>query len=310
MKIAITGASGFLGSALRPFLEKDGHEVVRLVRREPRGEGEVRWDPGRGHLDAGALEGVEAVFHLSGENIAAGRWTKARKARLHSSRVGSTDLLSRALAGLARRPRVLVCASGVGAYGDRGEEWVSEASATADDFLGRLSRDWEGATTPASAAGVRVVNTRFGLVLSPRGGALPKMLLPFRLGLGGVVGSGRQYMSWIALDDALSAFRHVLGADDLAGPVNFVSPQPVTNREFTKTLGRVLGRPTIAPVPAFALRLALGEMADATLLASTRGRPERLLATGFRFAFPDLEGALRHLLRGDGSGGTAGPGEA
>jgi uncharacterized protein len=296
MKVAITGSSGLLGEALVPFLTTGGYDVVRLVRRAPRSADEARWDPEAGTLDAAPLEGADAVVHLAGENIAAGRWTDARKALLRASRVGPTQLLARTLAGLERRPKVLVSASAIGYYGNRGGAWVTEKDPPADDFLGRLSVEWEAAAEPAREAGIRVVHPRFGIVLSPAGGALGKMLLPFRMGVGGVVGPGAQYMSWIALDDVPGVIHHLLERGDLEGPVNTVAPGPVTNTVFTKTLGRVLGRPTVAPVPAFALRLALGEMADAALLSSTRVRPERLLATGYRFRFPDLEGALRHLL--------------
>jgi hypothetical protein len=296
MKVAITGASGLLGSGLVPFLTTGGHEVVRLVRRAPKARDEARWDPDAGEIDAAALEGVDAVVHLAGENIAGGRWTEARKARLRSSRVGPTALLARTLAGMKKRPKVLVSASAIGYYGNRGDTWVTEKDPPADDFLGRLSVEWEAAAEPARKAGIRVVHPRIGVVLSPAGGALGKMLLPFKAGLGGVVGPGTQYMSWIALDDLLGVVHHLLDHPDLEGPVSASSPEPVTNAVFTKTLGRVLGRPTVAPVPAFALRLALGEMADAALLSSTRVRPERLQASGYRFRFPDLEGALRHVL--------------
>jgi hypothetical protein len=296
MKVAITGASGFVGAALVPFLTTGGHDVVRLVRRAPRAKDEVRWDPGAGEIDAAALEGVDAVVNLSGENIAGGRWTESRKALLQSSRLGPTGLLARTLAGLKRKPRVLVSASAVGYYGDRGDAWVTETDGPADDFLGRLSAEWEKAAAPAASSGIRVVHPRFGVVLSPAGGALGKMLLPFKAGLGGVLGSGTQYTSWIAMDDVLGVIHHLLERPDLAGPVNATAPEPVTNAVFTGTLGRVLGRPTVLPAPAFALRLAFGEMADATLLSSARVKPERLLATGYRFRFPDLEGALRHVL--------------
>ncbi|HYN01302.1 MAG TPA: TIGR01777 family oxidoreductase [Vicinamibacteria bacterium] len=296
MKVVVTGASGLLGSALVPFLTAGGHEVVRLVRRAPRSKDEARWDPEAGEIDAAALEGTDAVVHLAGENIAGGRWTEARKALLRSSRVGPTELLARALAGLTKKPKVLVSASAIGYYGNRGDAWVTEKDAPAADFLGRLSVEWEAAAEPARKAGIRVVHPRFGIVLSPAGGALGKMLLPFKAGLGGVVGPGTQYMSWIALDDVLGVVHHLLDRADLEGPVNAAAPEPVTNAVFTKTLGRVLGRPTVASVPAFALRLALGEMADAALLSSTRVRPERLQASGYRFRFPDLEGALRHVL--------------
>ena len=296
MKVAVTGASGLIGGALVPFLTSKGHEVLRLVRRAPQGAAEMRWDPARGEIDPGALEGVDAVVHLSGESIAGGRWSAARKTRLRESRVATTQLLARTLASLTRRPGVLVSASAIGFYGSHAERWFTESSPAADDFLGRLSVDWEGAAGPAVEAGIRVVHPRFGLVLSPAGGVLGKMLLPFRLGLGGVIGPGTQYMSWIAMDDALSALHHALVNDAVDGPVNLVTPEPVTNREFTKTLGRVLRRPTILPAPALALRLVLGEMAEATLLASTRVRPGRLEQTDFTFQFPTLEGALRHVL--------------
>ena len=296
MKVAITGSSGLVGGALVPFLTAGGHEVVRLVRRDPKAKDEARWDPESGMVDAEALEGVDAVVHLAGENIAGGRWTEARKNRLRSSRVGPTRLLAERLAGLEKKPRVLVSASAVGYYGSRGDAWMTETDSPADDFLGRLSVAWEGAAEPARRAGIRVVHPRMGIVLSPAGGALGRMLLPFKVGLGGVLGPGTQYMSWIALDDLLGVLHHLLDGVDIEGPVNAVAPEPVTNAVFTRTLGRVLGRPTIVPAPAFALRLAFGEMADAALLASTRVKPDRLVASGYRFRFPDLEGALRHLL--------------
>lgn len=296
MKVAVTGASGLIGGALVPFLTKGGHDVRRLVRRAPRGEKEIRWDPARGEIDGAGLEGVEAVVHLSGANLAGGRWTEARKARLRDSRVGSTQLLARALASLKKAPRVLVSTSAIGFYGSQGDAWVDESSPSADDFLARLCVDWEAAAATAGEAGIRVLHPRLGLVLSRAGGALGKMLLPFRAGLGGVVGPGTQYMSWIALDDVLGAVQHVLVEDDLEGAFNLVAPEPATNRDFTRTLGRVLRRPTVAPLPAFALRAALGEMAEATLLASTRVRPRRLEESGFAYRFPTLEGALRHVL--------------
>ena len=296
MRVAITGASGLVGSALVPYLTTEGHEVVRLVRRAPKAKDEVRWEPDAGAIDASALEGVDAVVHLAGENIAEGRWTESRKARLRSSRVGPTRLLADALAGLSRKPRVLVSSSAVGYYGSRGDAWMTEKDEPSDGFLSRLTVEWENAAARATRAGIRVVCLRTGIVLSPSGGALEKMLLPFKVGLGGVLGPGTQYMSWIALDDLLGVTHHVMDRPDIAGPVNAVAPAPATNTEFTKALGRVLGRPAVARVPAFALRLAFGEMADAALLASTRVKPERLLATGYRFRFPELEGALRHVL--------------
>ena len=296
MKVAITGASGLVGTALVPFLTTGGHEVVRLVRRPARGRDEARWDPERGEVDRGALDGVEAVVHLAGANIAEGRWTAARKRELRDSRLGPTRRLAEALASLPRPPKVLVSSSATGYYGERGDAWVDETDPPGADFLGTLAREWEEATGPAAGAGIRVVRLRTGIVLTPEGGALGKMLLPFKLGIGGVLGSGRQHMSWIAIDDMLDVIHFALATPALDGPVNAVAPEPATNREFTKTLGRVLCRPTVAPAPAFALRLAFGEMADATVLVSTRVRPQRLLDAGFRFRFPTLEDALRHLL--------------
>jgi uncharacterized protein (TIGR01777 family) len=296
MKVAVTGSSGLVGSALVPSLTASGHEVLRLVRRAPKAKDEARWDPEAGTIDAVGLEGLDAVVHLTGENIGEGRWTEARKARLRSSRVGPTQLLARTLAGLEKKPQVLVSISAVGYYGSRGDAWLTEQEAAGHDFLGRLCAEWEGAADPATRAGIRVVHPRAAVVLSHRGGALGKMLLPFKAGLGGVVGPGTQFMSWIALDDLLGVIHHAIDRTDLAGPVNAAAPEPVTNAEFTKTLGRVLRRPTIARVPAFVLRLAYGEMAEATLLSSIRVRAERLLASGYRFRFPELEGALRHVL--------------
>jgi hypothetical protein len=295
MRVAVTGASGLVGTALVPFLAAQGDDVVRFVRRPPRTGDEARWDPDRGEIDRAALSGVDAVVHLSGANLAEGRWTAARKAVLEASRVGPTRLLAETLAGLPRPPAVLVSASAIGYYGNRGDAWLDETSEPAGDFLGRLVVEWESATGPAARAGIRVVQLRSGMVLAPLGGALKRMLLPFKAGIGGTLGSGTQYMSWIAIDDLVGAVRHALTAA-LSGPVNAVAPTPVTNREFTKTLGRVLGRPTLFAAPAFALRLALGEMADAAVLASIRVRPDRLLQSGYRFHFPDLEGALRHVL--------------
>ncbi len=296
MKVAITGASGLVGSALVPFLTTGGHEVVRLVRRAPRGKDEVRWEPEARTIDAAGLEGIDAVVNLSGENIAARRWSEARKALLRSSRLVPTRFLAETLAGLKRKPKVLISFSAMGYYGNRGDAWLTEKDAPADDFLGRLSVEWEQAAEPAAKAGIRVVHPRVGTVLTPAGGALGKMLLPFKAGVGGVLGAGTQYMSWIAIDDLLGILHHLLERADIEGGVNAVAPEPVTNAVFTKTLGRVLGRPTIVPAPAFALRLAFGEMADAALLSGTRARPVRLEASGYRFRFPDLEGALRHLL--------------
>jgi uncharacterized protein (TIGR01777 family) len=299
--IALTGASGLIGSALRRRLEAAGHRVTPLVRRSA-AAGEISWDPEAGRLNPDKLDGVDAVVHLAGENVGA-RWTRERKARIRSSRIRGTRLLSEALARTRRRPSVLVSASAIGIYGSRGDEILTENSPLGDaahDFLAGVGQEWEAAAEPARSAGIRVVHPRFGLVLSPAGGALKKMLLPFRLGLGGRLGDGSQWMSWISIDDVVGAIHKVLVTDSFSGPVNLTAPVPVRNRDFTRTLGRVLSRPTPFPIPAAALRLALGEMASATLLASARALPKRLLASGFGFEHPDLEGGLRHVLRAQG----------
>lgn len=296
MHFAVTGSTGLIGSALVPFLTAGGHRVFRLVRGHAAGLDYIRWDPARGVRDVALLEGADGVVHLAGENIAGGRWTAPRKAAIRRSRVEGTRRLCQALARLARPPKVLVCASAIGYYGDRGDQVLTEEASPGNDFLALVCREWEEAAAAATKTGIRVVNLRFGIVLSPAGGALQKMLLPFRLGAGGRIGSGRQYWSWIALDDVVGAVHHALVTEALAGPANAVAPSPVTDAEFTRVLGRVLHRPTIAPLPAFAARLLLGEMADALLLASARVIPRRLQETGYAFRFPDLEAALRHLL--------------
>ena len=300
MRVAITGSTGLVGSEVVTVLSAAGHEVVRLVRRAPApGEKAVRWDPVRREVDAAGLEGFDAVIHLAGENVGAGRWTPARKAAIRDSRVNGTRLLCDALAGLARPPKTLLCASAVGYYGDRGEERLTEESSPGTGFLAEVCREWEAASAPAARKGIRVVALRIGMVLSPKGGALARMLPLFRAGLGGVIGGGRQYVGWVALDDLPHIILHALQRDDLRGPVNAVAPRPVTNREFTETLGTALSRPTPLTVPAFALRLAVGrEMADGLLLASARVVPKRLEETGYRFRFPELLAAFRHMLAG------------
>jgi uncharacterized protein len=302
LHVAVTGASGLIGSALVRRLTIQGHRVSRLVRRTA-GPGEIAWDPAAGSLDPAALEGADAVVHLSGENVGA-RWTTARKARIRSSRVASTRLLSETLAGLQRPPQVMISASAVGIYGDRGDEVLTEESPPGDprDFLVSVAREWEKAAEPARVEGIRVVHPRFGVVLSPAGGALRKMLLPFRLGLGARLGSGKQWMSWISIDDAVQAVHHALTDDNLRGPVNVTSPEPLSNRDFTRTLARVLSRPALLAVPEPVLGLALGEMAEGTILSSARVVPARLLQAGFRFDQPDLESALRHMLQKDRRG--------
>jgi len=248
-------------------------------------------------VDAAGLEGLDAVIHLAGENVGSGRWTAARKAAIRDSRVNGTRLLCKTLAGLARPPKTLVCASAIGFYGDGGEDALTEESPAAAGFLPEVCREWEAASEPAARKGIRVVALRIGMVLSPKGGALARMLPPFRAGLGGVIGSGRQYVSWVALDDLVGIVLHTLQSGELRGPVNAVAPRPVTSRELTAALGKALSRPTPLPIPAFALRLAVGrEMADALLLASARVVPRRLEETGYRFRFPELPAALYHLL--------------
>ncbi len=296
MKILVSGSSGLVGGALVRSLEAGGHSVTRLVRGGAAGGGTARWDPALGTIDREPLEGLDAAVHLAGENIASGRWTARRKKAIHDSRTRGTHLLCEALANLSRAPRVVVCASAIGFYGDRGDEPLDECSGAGAGFLVDVCRDWEQAAQPARERGIRVVHVRFGMVLSAAGGALAKMLLPFKLGLGGIVGSGRQWWSWIDLDDAVGAVVHALSCEELSGPVNGVSPDALTNRDFTKTLGRVLRRPTKFPVPAFAARLLLGQMADELLLASARVVPRRLEETGYAFQFRTLESSLRHAL--------------
>jgi len=297
IRVAVAGASGLLGSALVRRLAADGHAVLRMVRRAPRGAEEIRWDPAAGTVDAAALEGVDAVVNLAGENVAE-RWTEARRARIRESRAGATRLLATTLAGLQRKPRVLVNASAVGLYGDRGDERLDETSAPGGGFLAEVVREWEAAAEPAQAAGIRVVLPRLGVVLSTRGGALAKMLTPFRLGAGGTLGGGSQWMSWISLDDAVALMELAIHDERFSGPVNAVAGA-VTNQQFTRTLGAVLGRPTLVPVPGFALKLAFGEMASETILASQRTEPRVLTQLGYSFIHPELEGALRAALAED-----------
>ena len=298
MRILLSGASGLVGSALAPFLSARGHDVVRLVRRAP-AAGEARWDPSAHHIDRAALERADAVVHLSGERLI-GRWTAAKRAAIRLSRVDTTRFLAETIAGLERRPRTLVAASAVGYYGDRGDEPVTEDSTPGTGFLADLCRDWEAASEPARVAGVRVVRTRIGLVLTPAGGTLERLLSLFRLGLGGPIGRGRQWWSWIAMDDLLALFAFALERDVLRGPVNITSPDPVRNAEFARTLGRVLHRPAFLPVPPLALRLLYGAAADEVLLTGQRVLPARAVQAGFHFSFATLEPALRHLLGGGG----------
>jgi len=298
MKVLISGSTGLIGSALVTLLTGAEHDVVRLVRSAPKSDGsEVYWDPESDRTDTVGIEGMDAVVHLAGENIGSGRWTRNRQARIFDSRVKGPRLLCESLANLNHPPQVLVSASAIGYYGSRGTEVMNEGSESGAGFLADVCREWEIATEFIGQTEIRVVNLRMGIVLSLAGGPLQKMLPPFKMGAGGTLGNGRQYMSWITLDDAVAAIHHTLMTDSLQGPVNNVAPHPVTNREFTKALGRVLRRPTLFPLPSFGLRLMFGgEMANELFLSSTRVEPVRLLETGYTFQYPELEGALRHVL--------------
>lgn len=298
MRVLISGATGLVGTALGEALASAGHSVSPLVRPgRPAGPGSVRWDPAGGEFDAAAA-GAEAVVHLAGESIASGRWNDRRKEALRSSRVAATRKLVAGLGRMQQKPAVLVSASAIGYYGDRGDEELTEDSPPGRDFLAGLAVEWEAEAARAEAHGIRVVLVRFGIILSPRGGALGRMLLPFRMGVGGRLGSGKQWMSWVSLPEVTAIIRHAIESPAVRGPVNAVAPHPVRNAEFTRTLGRVLGRPTILPAPAFALRLVLGEMADALLLSSQRIFPKRLAASGYQFRHEQLEAALREVLQG------------
>ncbi len=304
MKILMTGSSGLVGSALVSALSRSGHTVCRLLRPEsvagPRTEAlgiPIRWNPATGELE-GAAAGAEAVINLAGESIAAGRWTVERKARLRSSRIAATRNLVTAVARLEPRPKIFISASAIGYYGNRGDQELAEDSAPGSDFLAGVARDWEAEAARAEAFGMRAVELRFGVILARHGGALARMLLPFRFGLGGRLGSGRQWMSWLTLAETVSIIRFSLENQEARGPVNAVSPQPARNAEFTSALARALGRPAIFPAPAFALRLALGEMADALLLSSQRVLPRQLTELGYRFLHPDLSIALSAILLG------------
>ena len=295
MDVLVSGSTGLIGSALVSALQEGRHRVRRLTRSGGSSEDVVRWDPSAGEIDASRIEGVDAVVHLAGENIV-GRWTDAKKARIRDSRVRGTRLLAETLARLPTPPGVMVSASATGYYGDRGNELLSEESAPGDSFLAGVGQEWEAAADPARDAGVRVVHPRFGIVLSTEGGALGTTLPIFKLGAGGKIGNGRQYWSWIAIDDVVGAILHVLTEDSLEGPVNVTVPDPPTNAEYTRVFGRVLGRPTIFPLPAPVARIMLGQLADELLLASQRIEPARLKETGYSYRYPELEGALRHLL--------------
>lgn len=296
MRILISGSHGLVGTALIKSLERDRHEVFPLVRHYPNSDSEIEWSPDRYSIQLARLEGFDAVVHLAGESIAEGRWTDEKKKRIRKSRVKGTKLLADALANLTAPPKAFLCASAIGYYGNRGDEVLTEASAPGDDFLAKVCVEWEETSSLAKEKGIRTVDCRFGIILDANGGALKKMLPPFRMGIGGKVGDGTQWMSWIALDDVIGALEFALKNDSLSGPVNFVSPNPVRNLEFTRTLGKVLSRPTLFPIPAFGLRLLFGEMADALLLSSQRVEPTLLLRASYPFQYPDLAQALSHVL--------------
>jgi uncharacterized protein len=295
-RVAITGASGFLGSSLAARMQAEGATVLRLTRGRSSASNTIAWDPSSGHLDTAKLEGVDAVVNLAGEPIDQ-RWTAARKRQIRDSRIEGTRLIANAIGKLRPRPVVLANGSAMGYYGDRGDELLDEASWPGSGFLAEVTAEWERASDSARDAGIRVVNLRTGLVLDKSGGALARMLLPFRLGIGGRLGSGAQWMSWIALDDWVGAVIYLLQSDTATGPTNLVAPNPVRNAEFTTTLARVLKRPSFAALPTFALDLIFGEMARETLLASQRVKPKRLMEAGYGFEYPELEGALRRALK-------------
>jgi uncharacterized protein (TIGR01777 family) len=297
-RILISGSHGLVGKALSKALAAEGHDIYSLVRYAPHTEKEIEWSPDRYSIAISRIEGFDAVYHLAGESIASGRWNQEKKRKIRESRTKGTKLLSDALANLSQPPKTLISASAIGYYGDRGDELLTEASLPGKDFLADVCVEWEKATEHARAKGVRVVNTRFGIILDKEGGALAKMLTPFRMGIGGRIGAGKQWMSWIALDDVIGALQFVLSNETLNSPVNFVAPNPVTNAEFTKTLGNVLSRPTLFPIPEFGVRLAFGEMADALLLSSQRVEPSSLKQSGYEFRYAKLESALRAILNG------------
>lgn len=297
MNILITGASGFIGSEMVPFLTSGGHRVIRLVRRSPVSQSdEVFWDPLSGHLNPDDFGIVDAVIHLAGENIAEGRWTEEKKRKIIESRTDGTSLIANTIGKLEPLPKVLICASAIGYYGNRGNELINEEAEPGNNFLSKVCIEWEKAAAPAIQKGIRVVFTRFGAVLSPIGGALKKLLLPFKLGLGGKIGSGNQYMSWVGIDDVITVIYHALSDSSIEGPVNVVSPNPVTNQELTRILGKVLSRPTVFSVPETAIKLFFGEMGKDALLSSTRVNPKKLMESGYIFRYPHLESALRHVL--------------
>jgi uncharacterized protein len=294
VKTLISGANGLVGSALLTFLKQKNHQIVRLVRTSAQSSDEISWDPQATSFDSHRIQGFDAVIHLAGESIGEGRWTAEKKRRIHDSRVQGTRILSEAIANLPDPPKVFITASAQGYYGDRAADVLLEDEPAGNDFLARVCVEWEAATQPAKSRGIRVLHLRSGLILSKNGGALPRMLVPFRFGVGGKIGTGRQYWSWIAIDDHVRVIDFLLNSDSLSGPINLCTPNAVTNAEFTQALGKVLCRPTIFPLPAAVARTILGEMADALLLSSIRMQPAQLLNHGFQFLYPDLEEALYH----------------
>ncbi len=296
MIVVVTGTSGLIGSSLVSFLSKKDITVCKILRENPTDD-KISWKPEGGDWDSAFTDGIDGIVHLAGENIASGKWTEEKKEKIRNSRIEGTKRLCDHILKLPVPPSVFVCASAIGFYGDRGTEILNEGSSRGSGFLPDVCIGWEEAAQTVTVSGIRVVNVRFGVVLSKAGGALAKMLTPFKMGLGGKIGSGKQYMSWVAIADVTGAIYHTLTTDSLKGPVNVTAPNPVTNKEFTKTLGRVLKRPTVMPMPAFGARLAFGEMANDLLLASTRVAPKKLLDTGYDFQYPELESALRHVLK-------------
>jgi len=297
MTVIVTGASGVIGSTLIPFLTTGGHRVIRLVRNSSElSQDELFWDPLSGSLNTESIENIDAVIHLAGENIGSGRWTQKKKRKIIESRVKGTELVTKKLSSLERPPKVIICASAIGYYGDRGDQILNENDESGSDFISSVCSMWEKAAHPALERNIRTIFLRIGIVLTPLGGALKRLLLPFKLCAGGKIGNGTQYMSWIDMEDVLGSISHILTNKSIDGPVNIVAPTPVTNLEFTKTLGRVMARPTPVTIPSTAVKLAFGEMGKEILLSSTRVMPEKLLKTGYRFNTPYLDTAIRQML--------------
>lgn len=295
LNVLVSGASGVVGSVLTPFLTTGGHNVIRLVRRSPK-QGEIFWNPASGQLDTSAMNGIDAIVHLAGEHIGQGRWTPEKKKIIIESRTKSTELIAKAAAQMNPLPKVLICASAIGYYGNRDECLMTEDACCGSDFISEVCDLWEKAAAPAIDKGIRIVFARIGIALTPMGGALERMLLPFMLGLGGKFGSGEQYMSWIGIDDLIASIYHLINHETISGPVNLVSPNPVSNAEFTQILGKVLNRPTRMNVPEFAIKLAFGQMGKEVVLSGARVEPRKLVESGYAFRYPELESALSHVL--------------